>query len=231
MAAGRITHRTHQRRRTAVALIVLAALGPAAVEQAASQSQFQFTAAVLGTLPGGFASEATAINDSGQVVGYDWTGSAYHSFIWQTGVMTDLGTLGCCTQAFGINASGQVVGGSSGRAFIWQNGVMTDLGTPGGFSTASGINDAGQVVGTFFPPGFVSVQGNGHAFLWQNGVTIDLGTLGGLESRAAGDQRFRAGGWRGDDCERRCSRLSLAERRDDRSRHARRSLEHGVGHQ
>src|SRR5207245_9209115 len=46
----------------------------------------------LGTLPGGRVSFAIAINDAGQVVGTSEGGSG--AFLWQNGIMTDLGTLG-----------------------------------------------------------------------------------------------------------------------------------------
>ena len=82
--------------------------------------------------------------------------------------MTDLGTLGgTFSQAFGINARGQVVGQSTvaigQSAFLWEAGTMTDLSTLGGTgSVASGINARGQVVGR-------SRLANGqvHATLWR----------------------------------------------------------------
>jgi probable HAF family extracellular repeat protein len=69
--------------------------------------------------------------------------------------MQDLGTLGgAASEAFGINAGGQVVGkaqrdNGEEHAFLKNPGQdMQDLGTLGGtFSDASGINVSGQVVG------------------------------------------------------------------------------------
>src|SRR2546422_1055093 len=131
----------------------------------------------LGTLDG--SSVAYGINASGQVVGGSVTSSGdSHAVLWQSGVMTDLGTLSGRTEssARGINAAGNVVGRSGADAFLWQSGVMMDLG-PG---EAWGINDAGQVVGDSS-----TSSGFSHAFLWQNGVMRDLGTLPGDVSSAA----------------------------------------------
>lgn len=84
-----------------------------------------------------------------------------HAFVWERGVMTDLGALGpqdtpSHVKAWAINARGQIVGASVKRegeqwqAFVWERenaknggGVMTALG-PG---WAKVINESGQIAG------------------------------------------------------------------------------------
>ena len=119
-----------------------------------------------------------------------------HAFLWQNGVMTDLGTLGGNSSSvggIGANDKGQVVGTSETadfdlnnppyqipHAFLWQGGTMTDLGTFGGPTSGAGcVNDKGQVVGRAD-----NTSSDIRAFLWENGVMSDLGTLGGELSSA-----------------------------------------------
>jgi probable HAF family extracellular repeat protein len=144
----------------------------------------------------GFHSFATAVNESGHVVG----GSPVdpflgvgpdRAFLYDGLGMVSLGTLagGNWSFAWDINDAGDVVGLSSiGEVFgtldlthavLWSGGNIIDLGTLGGrTSTAHGINRSGQVVGASLLD-----QGPQHAFLW-SGTMLDLGTLGGPSSEA-----------------------------------------------
>jgi len=87
----------------------------------------QYVAVDLGTL-GGRESQAVAVNDRGQMVGWSRTADdKTHAFLWtESRGMIDLGTLGGGrSQAKDVNDRGQVVGGSqtaSGgyHAVLWQ---------------------------------------------------------------------------------------------------------------
>jgi uncharacterized membrane protein len=113
----------------------------------------------------------------------DWT-EVFHPFIWENGIMRDLGALApaaCATTpnrncsegwAMGINRQGVIAGfsgvGQLWRAFRWEDGVMRDLDVfPGHSTLALAINDRGQILGTV---------GTGYApkdtvFLWHDDQT------------------------------------------------------------
>jgi probable HAF family extracellular repeat protein len=160
----------------------------------------------LGTLPGGFESQANDINSNGLVSGFasngvpdpysmfQW-GTQARSFVWQNGVMTDIGTLGGPDAvSLTLNARGEITGQSYTNStanprtrmpttdpFLWRHGDMRDLGTLGGvFGVPMWMNNRGDVVG------FSDLAGDetGHPFLWNGKRMLDLGTLGGSFGQA-----------------------------------------------
>ncbi len=170
----------------------------------------------LGTL-GGNKSSGYYINNEGQVVGasainttFDPSsqfGATTHPFLWENGVMLDLGTLGgpdafpgngCANQRKGLVVVGSNTNSTPDPAtgllpnhpFLWENGTMTDLGSLGGNGAAVCANNRGQVIGGSSladNPGACSEEIGGpgcQAFLWEHGVMQDLGTLGGDNSTA-----------------------------------------------
>lgn len=153
----------------------------------------------LGTLPGGGASEAWAINNSGVVCGIATNSAGRRRAVkWVGNVITDLGTLGGNESgALGINDRGDIVGyaetGANDingfpirRAVVWPSGGgIVNLGVlPGGdtHSYAYDINNYGGACG-------YSDDGPGGAFVrhpvkFENGGVQNLGSLGGTFGHA-----------------------------------------------
>jgi len=130
--------------------------------------------------PGAPSTEANAINDSGMVVGY-YTDSAGNTHGFQLSGSTytaldhpgDVAPYG--TVAWGVNKSGEIVGGwwdgTKAHGFSLLNGKYTDYDVPGStYTTGLGINTSGQIVGWYGDS-----SGNIHGFLLDNGTftTID----------------------------------------------------------
>jgi probable HAF family extracellular repeat protein len=131
-----------------------------------------------------------AINAKGQILGQaDNASGQLRAFLWDSGVLRDLGSLdGGESTPRAINDSGQVIGQSSFastarhnqlRAFLWHDGVMRNLGTLGTDSTATALNNLGHVVG------WSQTNRGRRAFIWENGHMSDLGTLPKCRSTAA----------------------------------------------
>jgi probable HAF family extracellular repeat protein len=115
---------------------------------------------VLSTF-GGASSQATGVNDSGEVVGFASLSDGYqNAFAEIGGAMIDLGTLGGgSSYAYGVNKSGEIVGYSwladgDQSAFLYDDGTMMNLNSllPANsgwdLQQAYGINDSGQITGT-----------------------------------------------------------------------------------
>jgi probable HAF family extracellular repeat protein len=127
---------------------------------------------------------ALGIKAARQIVG---TRNGSSAFMWQDGVMTDLGHLEAGgSTANDINDAGHVVGasytndptplGPMQHAFLWEDGVMTDLGLLSGDqdSGAAAINSAGQIVGSSGRTDPETYESTYRAFLYQNGTMTPL---------------------------------------------------------
>ena len=158
--------------------------------QATTWSHGTLQPKLLGALPGGDYSSASAINDAGAVAGASNTGNSIVPFIWKpTAGLQRVPLLpgDKCGQAFGINKYGHVAGYSSGpngaRAFLWKpkTGVRNLGSLPGGsYSRAREVNDSDQVAGTSASPA------GDRAVLWTTAGNVrDLGVLPGDTSSEA----------------------------------------------
>lgn len=113
-------------------------VGIVALTNSQYDSSFLYSKGTINYLTSNVDVLANGINDSGQVVG----GNVGIAFLYNNGVMTNLGTLDNGpypgSEAFGINDNGQIAGVSSTNndnsevAFVYGNGTMSSLGTLGG---------------------------------------------------------------------------------------------------
>ena len=123
----------------------------------------------LGNQPNGLNTQATGINDAGDLCGYsDVFGSAsgaQQSFLYHNGQYINIGTfpndVNGSIYAYGISNDGDVVGGTLLHPFIYHNGQLSNLfnlidpslGWTNG--SAQAINDQGWIVGYGNEGGFL----------------------------------------------------------------------------
>jgi probable HAF family extracellular repeat protein len=136
----------------------------------------------IGTIPGGQNSFGEAINIKGEIVGYDSDATnADQTFRWtqRTGPQRLPALQGMASVAYGVNASGEIVGAYQGQrfAYFWSPRTgFQDLGGLGGTQVvAMGVSASGQVAGYS-----ATTAGPFHAFSWTQSTGMqDLGTLPG----------------------------------------------------
>jgi probable HAF family extracellular repeat protein len=204
----------HWRLRRLGALTACVSAGVIAAVASPAAAASTYTITDLGSLGLG-VSVGSGINANAQITGGSYLASTVpipcrpkqkppctthpeHPFLYSSGTMTDLGTLGgIYATGTAINLSGEVAGYSKTstgtyEAFVDQNGKMTGLGSlvPGASSEAFAINDSGALAGWSGAAG----GGGQHAFLDSAGKMTDLGLLpgeGGIYTAASGINNSR----------------------------------------
>lgn len=164
-----------------------------------------YTLTYLGTL-GGPASQANAVNASGQVVGRAQAAdSRWRAFLWENGRMRDLGSLGHpYMEAVAINDRGTVVGNAGENGFFdcgpggcgakqpwkWEAGALTPITVAGaqGSVLLTDVNNQGQVTGYTYEGYYRFATGEG--FVWKDGAVTWIGKTGsgydgGIQKRSA----------------------------------------------
>ncbi|MBN2216979.1 MAG: DUF3466 family protein [Pirellulales bacterium] len=138
----------------------------------------------LGTLDG-WPAGACDINAGGQVAGYYYSSRQERAFLYDGGVMRDIGDLSgirLTAEARAISDAGHVVGDmrpyeGHRYPFLYHNGTLTDLTDSFGDDRPEGVahdvNNAGHVVGYLDFPNETA-----HAFVYHDGTWTDLGTPG-----------------------------------------------------
>lgn len=163
---------------------VLVCIAAGAAHAAAART---WTLVDIGAL-GPKGSAPFALNNRGEVAGGSIAVAGgferQHAFLWQHGVMHDLG------QAFAggnagsfitaMNDKGALAGIVDGKPYLWHDGVAGALPFDG---VPLDINKSEAIAGGYWT-GPAREEPPFHAFLFQNATFLDLGTLGGKHSNA-----------------------------------------------
>jgi probable HAF family extracellular repeat protein len=131
---------------------------------------------------------AVDFNNAGQVAGLLCTDECYHTFLFESGAVTDIKTNLGYVIAQGMNSAGDIVGYwysyPDDGAFVYIDGVFQALPLsqtlPAGefiVTSAVDINSSRQVVGF----GYFPTEGIGRGFIWENG-TLSLIPNGPFEN-------------------------------------------------
>ncbi len=143
---------------------------------------------------GGASSGAVAINESGTIIGFNWSDGKYLPFIWseENGMSQFIIPAYDVDRIDDINDQGQIIGLynydcnvfgiCSTRPFIWspEDGTTNiTINNVGHATWATGVNNNGQVVG------ITSLWGPIAGFIWTaTSGAINIGTLGGPYTEA-----------------------------------------------
>jgi probable HAF family extracellular repeat protein len=125
----------------------------------------------IGNLGGGIITQARSINAAGDITGWAVNAdSRGTSFLYQNGVLTDLGlVVGFPSIADAINDLGQVVGSTQVDGYLYDNGAVTTLPSlRGNGSSPYNINNLTQIVGSSW------TETGSHAFVITQGQIVDL---------------------------------------------------------
>jgi probable HAF family extracellular repeat protein len=142
--------------------------------------------------PGSSVSVATAINDSGEVAGWNSFNSASftpQAFLFSNGSnnnITSLSLFPSGAEPSGMNNSGEVVGtgyltNANFHAFLYTGGKMTDLGPANAYqASAVAVNNSGQIIG-----GYYLNSGAAGEFLFTGGKMTTLPVPAGASAVSA----------------------------------------------
>jgi uncharacterized membrane protein len=207
-----VPQRLNRRARSPIAVILLGLFAGAIVGSGHGYAQCGYDVTIIQGPEDdhwGFpVTNATGLNDLGDVVGYYWYPISYdRAFVWtrDSGLITlDMPAGTRTSRAYDVSNGGQIVGtldinddGLSYLAFLSDGRAFEVLGTlpSGNFSEGLAINGAGAIAGYWGN----NLSGPIHGFVWESGLMNDLGPVLGTPSSRAYDigSNGQLTGWMG----------------------------------